>query len=133
VPEVLLHRAEIPPTEPEQFHARGMTERVRMNLGYARAYAIFVGWTGLVPREIVNFGLTFAEPQRAVLLRLFVAIVGYYTVAFIVYAFSDFLSYIYALSQRNEELRRQSEEAAQSMNTISQTPINISVARASRP
>jgi len=39
VPEVLLHRAEIPATEPEQLDARRVAERVRVQLGDARSLA----------------------------------------------------------------------------------------------
>ena len=39
MPEVLLHRAEIPATEPEHLDARGVAERVRVNLGDARPLA----------------------------------------------------------------------------------------------
>lgn len=86
--------------------------RERRSLLGISAIGILVGWTGLVPTEITNFGLKFSAPERAVLLKLFVGVVCYYTVAFIVYSFSDFLSYLHTVHRGIEELRRQSEEAA---------------------
>ena len=59
--------------------------------------AILVGWTGLVPEKIENLGITFTAPARAGLLWVLLAVVVYYTLAFVFYAMSDFLSYRHAV------------------------------------
>ena len=40
---MFLYRAEIPATEPEQLDTRRVAERVRVNLGHARAHANGLG------------------------------------------------------------------------------------------
>jgi len=69
--------------------------------------AILVGWTGLVPEKIENLGITFTAPARAGLLWVLLAVVVYYTLAFVFYAMSDFLSYRHAVHLGNQEIRRQ--------------------------
>ena len=87
-----------------------VARKERRSLLGISAIAILVGWTGLVPAKIENFGITFAAPERKALLWVFVAVVLYYSVAFIVYALHDFLSYLYAVHQGSAALRRQRDE-----------------------
>ena len=71
--------------------------------------ALVVGWTGLVPTEITNLGLRFTEPKHAALLTVFVLVWLYYVVAFMVYAFSDFLMFLRAVDVAASELKRRKE------------------------
>ena len=87
-----------------------VARKERRSLLGISAIAILVGWTGLVPAKIENFGITFAAPERKALLWVFVAVVVYYTLAFIIYSISDALSYGYAVYRGREELRKQNEE-----------------------
>jgi hypothetical protein len=73
--------------------------------------AILVGWTGLIPAKIENFGISFTVPERKALLSVFFWVVGYYLVAFIIYAWSDFLSYLHAQYVGREELRRERQRS----------------------
>jgi hypothetical protein len=101
-----------------------VARKERRSLLGISAIAILVGWTGLVPEKIENFGIIFASPERRALLWVFVAVVVYYTLAFIVYSYSDFLSYLHTVHLGNQELRRQSEEAEEAAQGLSPAPIN---------
>jgi hypothetical protein len=74
--------------------------------------AILVGKTGLVPEKIENLGITFTAPERAALLWVFMAVVGYYTLAFLFYSMADFLNYLHAVYLGRQEIHRQSLAAA---------------------
>jgi len=74
--------------------------------------AILVGHTGLVPVKIENLGITFSTPERDALLWVAMAVVFYYAVAFIVYAFNDGLAFLHTIHLGGEEIRRQRHEAA---------------------
>ncbi len=87
-----------------------VARKERRSLLGISAVAILVGWTGLVPAKIENFGISFAAPERKALLWVFGAVVGYYTLAFIFYSLSDLLSYAYAVHRGRIELRKQREE-----------------------
>ncbi len=69
-----------------------VARKERRSLLGISAIATAVGWTGVLPEKIENLGITFAAPARRALLWVFLAVVLYYTFAFIVYSFSDFLS-----------------------------------------
>ena len=69
--------------------------------------AVLVGKTGLVPEKIENLGITFTAPERAALLWVLLAIVVYYTFAFVSYATSDLLTYRHAVHLGRQEIRRQ--------------------------
>jgi len=83
-----------------------VARKERRSLLGISAIATAVGWTGVLPEKIENLGITFAAPARRALLWVFLAVVLYYTFAFIVYSFSDFLSYLYAVHQGRDELMR---------------------------
>jgi hypothetical protein len=101
-----------------------VARKERRSLLGISAIAILVGRTGLVPAKIENFGISFATPERKALLWIFLAVVLYYTVAFIIYAMSDFLSYLYAVHQGSEELKKQREPptSANLFGTVSLEP-----------
>jgi len=87
-----------------------VARKERRSLLGISAIAILVGWTGLVPKEIQNFGITFTTPERKALLWLFLAVVGYYTAAFAVYAWNDFMSWVYAMYLGRQELKKRRDE-----------------------
>jgi hypothetical protein len=100
-----------------------VARKERRSLLGISAIAILVGRTGLVPAKIDNFGISFAAPERQALLWVFLAVVLYYTVAFIVYAMSDFLMYRYAVHQGREALKKQrAEHSSLDISIISETP-----------
>ena len=102
-----------------------VARKERRSLLGISAIAILVGWTGLVPEKIENFGIIFAAPERRALLWVFVAVVVYYTVAFIVYAFSDFLSYVYAVHQGRAELIKPPSGGVGSLRLPVDTPWSL--------
>jgi len=104
--EVALHPVEVMLRDPLGEVAR----KERRSLLGISAIAILVGRTGLVPAKIENFGISFATPERKALLWVFFGVGLYYTVAFIIYAMSDFLSYSYAVHQGRVALRKQGKE-----------------------
>ena len=88
-----------------------------------------MGWTGVLPEKIENLGITFAAPARRALLWVFLAVVVYYTLAFIFYAFSDFLTYRYAVHRGREELRKEygredADRIESSLNAARAGPVN---------
>lgn len=91
-----------------------VARKERRSLLGISAIAILVGWTGLVPARIENFGIAFAPPERQALLWVFIAVVGYYTFAFVIYSISDALSWGYAMHRGREELRKQGQDVAAS-------------------
>ena len=101
-----------------------VARKERRSLLGISAIAILIGRTGLVPAKIENFGISFATPERQALLWVFVAVVVYYTAAFIVYAISDSLSWGYAVDRGNRELIKQSEAAARRRDQLSPAPTN---------
>jgi hypothetical protein len=94
-----------------------VARKERRSLLGISAVAILVGRTGLVPARIENFGITFATPERQALLWVFVAVVIYYSAAFIIYSISDALGWGYAVYRGREELRKQIEEDSRNVMT----------------
>ena len=83
-----------------------VARKERRSLLGISAIAILVGWTGLVPARIENFGISFAAPERKALLWVFIAVVVYYLYAFIVYSVSDYLLHRYAIHLARLELSK---------------------------
>ena len=102
-----------------------VARKERRSLLGISAIAILVGRTGLVPAKIENFGISFAAPERKALLWVFFAVVLYYTAAFVVYALSDFLSYLYAVHQGRLALRKQRDVQSPTTSSIFDTPPSI--------
>src|SRR5215203_5705 len=57
------------------------------------AVGITIVFTGLIPTEIRTLGITFAEADRTSLLLIFALVVGYFLVAFVSYALSDYVEW----------------------------------------
>lgn len=92
---------------------REVTRKERRSLLGISAIALLIGWTHarVVPSKIENFGITdLTAPDRSVLLWLFLWIVGYYFVAFVVYASTDFLKYFHTMDEGAKTLSKQRDE-----------------------
>jgi len=70
------------------------TRKERLYLLGMSAIGITIVFTGLIPTEIRTLGITFAEADRTSLLLIFALVVGYFLVAFVSYALSDYLEWI---------------------------------------
>jgi hypothetical protein len=92
-----------------------VARKERRSLLGISAIAILVGWTGLVPAKIENFGISFATPERKALLWVFIAVVVYYLYAFIVYSVSDYLLHRYAVHLARLELSKHLQPGAVSI------------------
>lgn len=70
-----------------------VTRAERKTLLLVSAIGIVMELTGLVPSKITTFGVEFSEADQNLLLGLFGGVVIYFLVAFLVYAWSDFLAW----------------------------------------
>ena len=70
-----------------------VTRAERKTLLLVSAIGIVMELTGLVPSKITTFGVEFSEADQDLLLGLFGGVVIYFLVAFLVYAWSDFLAW----------------------------------------
>lgn len=64
----------------------------RMLLGVS-ALSIFVTRTGLIPTKISALGVDFEQSDQRALLVVMALVVGYFLGAFLVYGFTDYLSW----------------------------------------
>jgi hypothetical protein len=70
-----------------------VTRKERVYLLGVSAVGITIVFTGLIPTEISTLGITFAQADRKSLLLIFAFVVGYFLIAFVSYALSDFLEW----------------------------------------
>lgn len=70
-----------------------VTRNERRNLLGASAIGIVIVKTGLIPSKISALGIEFTQTDRRSLLLAIAAIVGYFLLAFLVYASSDLLAW----------------------------------------
>jgi hypothetical protein len=92
---------------------REVTRKERRSLLGISAIALLIGWTHgrVLPSRIDNFGITeLTTPDRGVLLWLFLLIVGYYFVAFVLYAWTDSLKYFHTVREGAKTLSKQRDE-----------------------
>ena len=89
-----------------------VARKERRSLLGISAIAILVGATGLIPQRIESLGVTFTVSTQAALLKVFTGVVGYYTVAFLVYATGDFLRHARSIYRGTEELKIQRQKMA---------------------
>jgi hypothetical protein len=87
---------------------RETTRKTRRTLLGTSTVALAVSWAGLLPEKITALGIELSIKNQGQLLILIAAVVGYFLVAFIVYAASDFVawhfSYSGAIAKRHWEL-----------------------------
>jgi hypothetical protein len=75
-----------------------------------------------VPTEIANFGITFTVSEQVTLLWVFTCVVAYYTLAFGIYAFGDFLGHSHDIYRAGGELRRRAAERSKPSAFVSSDP-----------
>lgn len=78
-----------------------VTRKERVYLLGISAIGITIVFTGLIPTEITALGIKFAEADRRSLLLIFALVVGYFLVAFVSYALSDFLEWASVHDERS--------------------------------
>jgi len=69
------------------------TRNERKSLLAVSALGIVVVKTGLVPSRITALGIEFSPADKIMLLRVIAAIVAYFILAFVVYAWADYLAW----------------------------------------
>jgi hypothetical protein len=79
---------ETAPNEPDEFTENTRKER-RALLGLS-VVAIVVAQGGVLPTEFTTLGLKFSETDQRVLLKVLALVQGYFLVAFMAYAASDY-------------------------------------------
>lgn len=90
---------------------REVTRKERRNLLAASAVSYGIVKTGLVPTEIATLGIKLSPAHRSELLMTLAIVVGYFLVAFVIYAVSDWLAGRWALQLAIEaETPRQADE-----------------------
>ncbi len=87
-----------------------VARKERRSLLGISAIAILVASTGLVPEKIENLGITFAATERRALLWVSLGVVVYYFAAFVIYAWSDYLSHSNKVFEARVALRQQQDE-----------------------
>jgi len=89
-----------------------VTRKERRSLLGVSALGIVMVKTGLVPSKISALGIDFSPTDQKTILRAVAVVVGYFLVAFLVYAASDFFAWRYALRSavREAVIKREEEE-----------------------
>jgi hypothetical protein len=70
-----------------------VTRKERRSLLATSAIGVLILRTGLVPERISTFGIEFSKADQTAVLRVLAIVVLYFLVAFVIYAFSDFVSW----------------------------------------
>ena len=68
-----------------------VSRRERRNLLIASTVGVLIAQVGLVPTHISALGIDFPAPAQSSFLLLVAAVVGYFVIAFLIYAFADFI------------------------------------------
>ncbi|MGE5693339.1 MAG: hypothetical protein ACM3YF_06120 [Candidatus Zixiibacteriota bacterium] len=89
---------------------REVTRKERRALLGFCAIAIVVVKTGLIPNKIVALGIEFSSADQKSLLVVLALVVLYFLVAFLIYAFSDFMAWRISLGFSAEELAHKHAE-----------------------
>jgi hypothetical protein len=99
------------PLEPE-------TRKARLYLLGVSLVGITIVRTGLVPQELSTLGITFGQADRQSLLGILALVIVYFTLAFAVYGFSDFLAWRFAYSNvRWSEVTAETKRSIEASNT----------------
>ncbi len=100
------------PTTPTELRVRDplseVTRKERRALLAVSLLSLALVQTGLLPTEISALGIKFNSTDQKALLKLLAVVIGYLSIAFILYAASDFLAWRLALNRviRDVHLRR---------------------------
>jgi hypothetical protein len=84
-----------------------VTRKERRALLGVALLSFVIARTGLSPTEITSLGIKFAAADQRALLAVLAAVTGYFLVAFVVYAASDFLAWRYAFNRAVHDLMEQ--------------------------
>src|SRR6266849_2296109 len=103
-----------------------VSRRERRNLLIASAVGVLVAQVGLVPTHISALGIDFPAPAQSSFLVLVAAIVGYFVIAFLIYALADFIvwrkkrhDYLVAIEVELENLTPDDLDEMQGLNVPS--------------
>lgn len=69
-----------------------VTRKERRALLALSLVGIFIGWTGVMPKHIQSFGLTFNADHQTVALYLLAAVIVYFLCAFLCYSILDYVA-----------------------------------------
>lgn len=82
--------------DPKEFLLDPLSEvarKERRNLLFASTFSIAVDMLGLVPTKLSALGIDFPPPAQDSFLILLALVVGYFIVAFVIYASADFFAW----------------------------------------
>ncbi len=97
---------------------RDLTRKERRNLLAISAIAWAIVKTGLVPTQISNLGITLTTKDQSALLKVLAVLVGYFLLAFIIYAVSDWLAFTWA---HRLALKAEGDEVIAKLRALDQT------------
>src|SRR5687767_6983866 len=80
-----------------------VTRKERRALLAAALLGVAISQTGLLPTEISALGVTFGSTDQKALLIVLATVTGYFLLAFVIYAASDFVAWRLALRQSLRE------------------------------
>jgi hypothetical protein len=121
------------------------TRKARLYLLGVSLVSITIVQTGLVPQELTTLGITFGEADRQSLLSILALVIVYFTFAFAIYGFSDFLAWRFAYSnlrvseliaeieRSTEASHRAIEEAKSNSTKVEMLTRKVRLGRASLP
>ena len=100
-----------------------ITRKERRTLLAVSALGAIMVKANIVPQKISALGIDFGEINRTILLRSLALVIGYFLVAFILYAISDFVAWRIAIQNYLFELSVKDESEAISKHGIPHEPI----------
>ncbi|MBC5831559.1 hypothetical protein [Vibrio metschnikovii] len=85
------------------------TRKARRNLLAAAVVGVVIAKVGLVPTKISAFGVDFTSANQESLLLLLACAIGYFSITFVVYLYSELIAW--QLVFRSKEMEQLKEEA----------------------
>jgi hypothetical protein len=120
--------ADLPEQDPLVFDPLSpVTRAERRTLLGLSALGIAMAKVPLVPTKLAFFGLDFAPSSQAMLLHMMALIIGFFMLAFLVYAASDLVSWF-----RNWSLRTRARDRAEAMADLSMSEADREALKISR-
>ncbi|HVF60811.1 MAG TPA: hypothetical protein VNJ70_13470 [Thermoanaerobaculia bacterium] len=98
-----------------------VTRRERKALLAVSAVGVAIVRTHLLPTKIVALGVDFSSTNQNALLNILALIIGYFVLAFLIYASSDFVawrlgSFSLAYTSESEDYQRARQEVLSKLN-----------------
>jgi hypothetical protein len=100
-----------------------ITRKERRTLLAVSALGAIMVKANIVPQKISALGIDFGEINRTVLLRSLALVVGYFLIAFILYAISDFVAWRVSIQNYLFELSAKDELEAVSKHGVPHEPV----------